>query len=101
MMPGGDVERHEHHDGTESECEKAALSGSIAEGELPRVVTYERIQFKQATANNGKRRAAQQYFSLIVEAYAVILGEQGTEDVRVAVSKSSPVVVRGRSPGHY
>jgi hypothetical protein len=101
MMPGGDVERHAHHDATDTDEEKAALSGNIADGELPRVVTYERIQFKQATANNGKRRAAQQYFSLIVEAYAVILGPHGTEEIRVAVSKSNPVVVRGRSPGHY
>ncbi|KAJ8131087.1 hypothetical protein O1611_g2540 [Lasiodiplodia mahajangana] len=37
--------------------------------------TFERVQFKQATANNGKRRAAQQYFHLMI--------------------------VRGRSPGHY
>ena len=101
MMPGGDVERHAHHDATDTDEEKAVLSGNIAEGDLPRVVTYERIQFKQATANNGKRRAAQQYFSLIVEAYAVILGIQGIEEVCVAVSQSSPVVVRGRSPGHY
>jgi hypothetical protein len=102
MMPGGDVERHAHHDATDTDEEKAALSGNIAEGDLPRIVTYERIQFKQATANNGKRRAAQQYFSLIVEAYAVILGQHGQpEDIRVAVVKSSPVVVRGRSPGHY
>jgi hypothetical protein len=101
MMPGGDVERHAHHDATDTDEEKAVLSGNIAEGDSPRVVTYERIQFKQATANNGKRRAAQQYFSLIVEAYAVILGAQGMEEIRVAVTKSSPVVVRGRSPGHY
>ena len=102
MTPGGDVERHGHHDINDSgDDEKAALSGTILEGEAPKVVTYERIQFKQATANNGKRRAAQQYFSLIVEAYATILGSQGEEDIRVAVTKSSPVVVRGRSPGHY
>jgi len=101
MTPGGDVERHAHHDSADTDEERAALSGNIPEGEAPRVVTYERIQFKQATANNGKRRAAQQYFSLIVEAYAVVLGAQGPEDIRVAVAKSSPVVVRGRSPGHY
>ena len=102
MFPGGDVDRHSHHDtGDENDDNKPALSGNIPEGEIPRVVTYERIQFKQATANNGKRRAAQQYFSLIVEAYAVILGAQGPEEIRVAVAKSNPVVVRGRSPGHY
>jgi hypothetical protein len=102
MLPGGDVERHSHHDSSdESDDNKPALSGSIPDGEIPRIVMYERIQFKQATANNGKRRAAQQYFSLIVEAYASILGAQGPEDIRVAVIKSNPVVVRGRSPGHY
>jgi hypothetical protein len=101
MLPGGDVERHAHHDATDTDEEKAALSGNIADGVLPRVVTYERIQFKQATANNGKRRAAQQYFSLIVEAYAVVLGPHGPEEIRVAISRSNPVVVRGRSPGHY
>src|SRR5436309_1081628 len=65
MMPGGDVERHAHHDSTDNNLdeEKAALSGMISEGDAPKVVTFERIQFKQATANNGKRRAAQQYFS--------------------------------------
>jgi NDT80 / PhoG like DNA-binding family len=111
MLPGGDVERHSLHQhldpsqgaptGTEDDDNRVAFSGSIPEGDMPKVVTYERIQFKQATANNGKRRAAQQYFSLAVEAYAVILGPQGTEEVRVAITKSSPVVVRGRSPGHY
>lgn len=101
MTPGGDVERHSHHDSADNDEEKPALSGNIVEGDIPKVVTYERIQFKQATANNGKRRAAQQYFSLIVEAYAVILGANGAEDIRIAITKSSPVVVRGRSPGHY
>lgn len=105
MLPGGDVERHQHHETTDEEGSVSApgtvLSGSIPEGEIPKVVTYERIQFKQATANNGKRRAAQQYFSLVVEAYATILGAKGTEDILVAITKSSPVVVRGRSPGHY
>ncbi|KAK8051295.1 hypothetical protein PG993_002680 [Apiospora rasikravindrae] len=38
--------------------------------------TFERIQFKQATANNGKRRAAQQYYHLVVELHAHV-GEIG------------------------
>ena len=32
--------------------------------------TFERIQFQRATANNGKRRAQQQYYHLVVELYA-------------------------------
>ncbi|ORY95531.1 hypothetical protein BCR43DRAFT_493131 [Syncephalastrum racemosum] len=62
------------------------------------VVTFERIQFKSATANNGKRRAAQQYYILNVELFARLHNEQL---IKVASNRSAPLVVRGRSPGHY
>lgn len=68
--------------------------------------TFERIQFKQATANNGKRRAAQQYYHLVVELYADV-GAQGQvqsggeQFVKIAFRKSAKMIVRGRSPGHY
>lgn len=64
--------------------------------------TFERIQFKQATANNGKRRAAQQFYHLLVELWADV-GTAGGSDpfVRVAFRKSAKMIVRGRSPGHY
>lgn len=64
--------------------------------------TFERIQFKQATANNGKRRAAQQYYHLIVELWADV-GPQGGQDsyIKIAHKKSAKMIVRGRSPGHY
>lgn len=68
----------------------------------PTEYTFDRIQFKQATANNGKRRAAQQYYHLLVELYAdtgVQMGEHRW--LKVAVRMSAPMVVRGRSPGHY
>ncbi|KAJ2766536.1 hypothetical protein IWQ56_002968, partial [Coemansia nantahalensis] len=61
-------------------------------------VCFERLQFKTATANNGKRRAAQQYYALEVELLAAC--DDG-HCVAVATSTSSPIVVRGRSPGHY
>ncbi|KAK4130212.1 p53-like transcription factor [Trichocladium antarcticum] len=64
--------------------------------------TFERIQFKQATANNGKRRAAQQFYHLIVELWADVGAQGGGEPwVRVAYRKSAKMIVRGRSPGHY
>ena len=65
--------------------------------------TFERIQFKSATANNGKRRAQQQYYHLIVELYADIRDPNSTEPkyVKVAEKASFQVVVRGRSPSHY
>lgn len=69
------------------------------------VGSFERIQFKSATANNGKRRAAQQYYHLIIELYAdvsnpAVPNSEG-EWVKVARKVSAPMVVRGRSPGHY
>lgn len=72
-----------------------------ANGQLPAEHTFERIQFKQATQNNGKRRAAQQYYHLMVELWAD-LGNHGSEQyVKVAYRKSAKMIVRGRSPGHY
>ena len=65
--------------------------------------TFERVQFKQATANNGKRRASQQYFHLIVELFADVR-KDGSETpvwVKVAQRVSEKIVVRGRSPSHY
>ncbi|KAF9098413.1 hypothetical protein BGX27_000796, partial [Mortierella sp. AM989] len=67
-------------------------------GSNPNVVTFERVQFKTATANNGKRRAAQQYYQVHVDLFAET--EMG-ELIVVASSVSAPLVVRGRSPGHY
>ncbi|KAF9935215.1 hypothetical protein FBU30_006300 [Linnemannia zychae] len=67
-------------------------------GLQPYVVTYERVQFKTATANNGKRRAAQQYYQVHVDLFAET--DTGTQ-ILVANAFSAPLVVRGRSPGHY
>jgi meiosis-specific transcription factor NDT80 len=62
---------------------------------------FERIQFKQATANNGKRRAAQQYYHLVFELYANA-GSLGSEQwIRIAYRRTEKMIVRGRSPGHY
>ncbi|SAM01544.1 hypothetical protein [Absidia glauca] len=63
-----------------------------------RTVTYERLQFKSATANNGKKRATQQYFYLTAQLIAQDINQY--QHV-IATSQSSPLVVRGRSPGHY
>lgn len=67
--------------------------------------TFERIQFQKATANNGKRRAQQQYYNLVVELYAEIGNPVGngvdSRWILIARKLSHPMVVRGRSPGHY
>ncbi|KAF9189644.1 hypothetical protein BGZ51_001374 [Haplosporangium sp. Z 767] len=67
-------------------------------GSSPNVITFERVQFKTATANNGKRRAAQQYYQVHVDLFAEL---DSGELVLVADAFSAPLVVRGRSPGHY
>jgi len=64
----------------------------------PGVSIFERMQFKTSTANNGKRRAAQQFYTLAVELYG-IRGDGGL--VQIAIAESCQLVVRGRSPGHY
>ncbi|KAI9318799.1 hypothetical protein BX666DRAFT_1844977, partial [Dichotomocladium elegans] len=67
-------------------------------GSSHQIVTFERMQFKTATANNGKRRAAQQYYEIVIDLFANT--SQG-ETICVATCQSAPLVVRGRSPGHY
>lgn len=65
--------------------------------------TFERIQFQQATANNGRRRAQQQFYYLCAELHADcrLPGEQQPFWVKVTRRTSEAMVVRGRSPGHY
>nr|OQO25497.1 hypothetical protein B0A51_08764 [Rachicladosporium sp. CCFEE 5018] len=74
-----------------------APSGAI------RSYTFERVQFKQATANNGKRRASQQFFHLVIELFADVRkdGAESPTWVNVAKRVSDKIVVRGRSPSHY
>ena len=64
---------------------------------------FERLQFKKATANNGKRRAAQQYFHIRAELWAEVCSADTARKTRLKIVQrcSVPVVVRGRSPGHY
>lgn len=75
------------------------LNMSSVSGANQSIVTFERIQFKTATANNGKRRAAQQYYVCLVDLYAEI--EDTKQKIKIASCQSAPLVVRGRSPGHY
>jgi len=71
--------------------------------------TFERMQFGNATANNGQRRAAQQFFHLVVTLHADIAplnsdGADGTHEPRwmpVRHLFSHGLIVRGRSPTHY
>lgn len=92
-----------HMSGSEYDQSHSTPSASSSQDQT--VANFDRIQFKHATANNGKRRAAQQYYHLVAELYAGLSDSNaGSNDVRwvkVATRISAPMVVRGRSPGHY
>ncbi|KAK2737727.1 hypothetical protein FQN55_000942 [Onygenales sp. PD_40] len=81
----------------------ASYGASQQAAQTPTTYTFERIQFQKATANNGKRRAQQQYYNLVVELYAEVPLANGVESRWVLIAKrlSHSMVVRGRSPGHY
>ncbi|KAK3082275.1 hypothetical protein LTS18_007831 [Coniosporium uncinatum] len=51
--------------------------------------TFERIQFKSATANNGKRRAQQQYYHLIVELHVDVRRPTESEPKWVKVAQKA------------
>ncbi|OOF90146.1 hypothetical protein ASPCADRAFT_212188 [Aspergillus carbonarius ITEM 5010] len=80
-------------------------ASTVQPSQPPTQHTFERIQFQKATANNGKRRAQQQYYNLVVELYAgvsnTVPGGEPIQWIKVARRHSHPMVVRGRSPGHY
>lgn len=76
-------------------------NGGQGSGQPATEHTFERIQFKQATQNNGKRRAAQQYYHLMVELWADLGSHFADKFFKIAYRKSEKMIVRGRSPGHY
>ena len=64
--------------------------------------TFERIQFKKSTTNEGKRRVQQQYFHIVVELSVEIKpSDQSSHWTTIATRGSQPVVVRGRAPRYY
>ncbi len=61
-------------------------------------IAYRRLQFRIATANNGRRRELQQHFTLHLN----IVGNlaNGTK-LDLCETCTSPIVVRGRSPRNF
>ncbi|KAJ6783292.1 hypothetical protein PWT90_02199 [Aphanocladium album] len=93
-----------YHDGGKSsylmDSDIYGMNGGQA---LPKEHNFDRIRFKGDPANNGKRTAGQQH-RLVVELWGDIgVGLPNTVDrwVKIAIQKSTEIVVRGRSPGHY
>ncbi|EFQ30255.1 NDT80/PhoG like DNA-binding family protein [Colletotrichum graminicola M1.001] len=61
-------------------------------------LSWKRLQFKHATANNGRRKGLQQHYLVQIS----LLGkQQNGEYARIAEVHSGPVIVRGRSPRNF
>lgn len=61
-------------------------------------VSWKRLQFKHATANNGRRKGLQQHYVVQIN----LLGKvKSGETVKIAEIQSGPVIVRGRSPRNF
>ncbi|KAH8666405.1 hypothetical protein BX600DRAFT_511342 [Xylariales sp. PMI_506] len=62
-------------------------------------VSWKRLQFKSATANNGRRKGLQQHYVVQIN----LLGKMktGGDLMKVAEIRSGPVIVRGRSPRNF
>jgi len=61
-------------------------------------VSWKRLQFKHATANNGRRKGLQQHYVVQIS----LLGRtKSGETIKIAEIRSGPVIVRGRSPRNF
>ncbi|OLN85315.1 Protein pacG [Colletotrichum chlorophyti] len=61
-------------------------------------LSWKRLQFKHATANNGRRKGLQQHYLVQIS----LLGKQQSgEYLKIADIHSGPVIVRGRSPRNF
>ncbi|KAI5464659.1 acid phosphatase [Mariannaea sp. PMI_226] len=61
-------------------------------------VSWKRLQFKHATANNGRRKGLQQHFIVKIGLHGKT---QNGELIKISEIQSGPVIVRGRSPRNF
>lgn len=61
-------------------------------------IQWKRLQFRIATANNGRRKELQQHFTLHLKVVATV---STGEKISIAESHSGAVIVRGRSPRNF
>lgn len=79
-------------------------SGQEIDGDGNRVsipVAWKRLQFKHATANNGRRKGLQQHYVVRINLLAKTIEETGDKLIKLAEIQSGPVIVRGRSPRNF
>ncbi|CAJ2505455.1 Uu.00g128490.m01.CDS01 [Anthostomella pinea] len=76
------------------------LSGGEADGHRVSIpVAWKRLQFKSATANNGRRKGLQQHYVVQISLLGKI--KVSGELMKIADIQSGPVIVRGRSPRNF
>lgn len=61
-------------------------------------VSWKRLQFKHATANNGRRKGLQQHYVVQINLLSKM---KNGEFAKIAEIQSGPVIVRGRSPRNF
>ncbi|RDW66336.1 hypothetical protein BP6252_09971 [Coleophoma cylindrospora] len=61
-------------------------------------IAWKRLQFKHATANNGRRKGLQQHYVIQINLMAT---SAAGESVKLAEIQSGPIIVRGRSPRNF
>jgi hypothetical protein len=62
-------------------------------------IAWGRLQFKYATANNGRRKGLQQHYRIQIALTAKLEGDG--QPIKLAEIQSNPIVVRGRSPKNF
>lgn len=62
-------------------------------------IAWRRLQFKYATANNGRRKGLQQHYKIQIALMAKVEGED--QPIKIAEIHSNNIVVRGRSPKNF
>lgn len=62
-------------------------------------IAWGRLQFKYATANNGRRKGLQQHYRIQIALMAKLEGDD--QPIKLAEIQSNPIVVRGRSPKNF
>jgi len=62
-------------------------------------IAWGRLQFKYATANNGRRKGLQQHYRIQITLMAKLEGDG--KPIKLAEIQSNPIVVRGRSPKNF
>ena len=88
-------------DKTEKEPTSISLHkiDQFSDGEYAKFpIEWKRLQFRVATANNGRRKELQQHFTIKL---SVLVTLATGEKVSVCEALSGPIIVRGRSPRNF